>query len=1179
MKNLVNSLGRFFRRHWVWSLCLVLALTLLVWFVGPLLAVDDHRFWASASSRLLTISLMFLAWGLAMVFVSWRANVRKKANEEDEDFQARQQREERIIEEHLALHGRFREALRTLRRSSLYSGHSDRRRRELPWYLVMGPEGAGKTSLLDFSGLEFPLNKGDKQRLTRDVSSTRYADWYFAEHAILIDTAGRYLTHDDPEVDAAGWQSLLGLLRKRRPRSLNGVLISVPVNLLLDGSELELETLARQTRQRLHDINQRLGADVPVYLVISKADELVGFNDFFDQLSREESDQVLGVSFRKGQNSTDVQVVREEFEALMRRLNSQVVMRMHQERDSQRRGRILDFPLRLGQVEERLGLFIELAFSGNRYQRASQLRGFYLTSAPQVVDPTRTQHTSLGQAPARARGSLPAFHASHGRFINHLLSRVIFPESDLAGLDQREVRRINWGQRTLYVTALGCLAVFGIVWGNSFATNHQGLERLQTVGQALAGHKAMLQPEDDALGILQALDISYAATRVFAPRDEVAWTQRGGLYQGEKVAPVLHAAYRADLERLLLSRVGEQLEMQILANLSNRESLLGSLRAYLMLNMAERRDPLFLQDWMARDWSLRYSGNTEAQKGLNLHFARLLQEPFTAYRLDDGLVADARAELRSESLATVVYRMLREQAAGLPEYRLTQHLGPQAALLTSSDNVIPGFFTRDGYSQTFMAEGGELVREILRDNWVLGESDELSVADLNRLMVEMEQLYFEDYAAQWTDALSRLHIEPLGTASAGASQLTGLTAANSPLLLLLNQVRENTRLAGMLDTDVSARDLTGAAQAAGVSVGRTGRLAAQAAEQAQSVAAQSLPATARKNLERQFEPLHRLLDEQGGPGPELTGAMQALDGLKLQLTALAQASVPEQAAFNMAKARMQGRRDAINQLRSSATQLPQPLGPWMEKLAEDSWLLVLGDAYAYLNQRYRSELFSAYESSLGNRYPFMIDSESDVVLADFREFFKAQGTADAFFDNYLKAFVTDNNGAFSLRWVDGRALPLSREFLAQMDKLQTIRRSFFAENPNEPQILFKLEPHSLDSSLGRASFRYGSRNLEYRHGPILQTAFRWPADDGEGRTSLTVEDLGGRRVGIEQNTGPWSLFRLLDMMEVAHHTERDVLMLKANLSGLRANYLLHSQRSPNPFDLSMLRDFSLPARL
>jgi len=38
-------------------------------------------------------------------------------------------------------------------------------------------------------------------------------------------------------------------------------------------------------------------------------------------------------------------------------------------------------------------------------------------------------------------------------------------------------------------------------------------------------------------------------------------------------------------------------------------------------------------------------------------------------------------------------------------------------------------------------------------------------------------------------------------------------------------------------------------------------------------------------------------------------------------------------------------------------------------------------------------------------------------------------------------------------------------------------------------------------------------------------------------------------------------------------------MLKADLGGLRANYLLHAQRSPNPFDLALLRGFKLPATL
>lgn len=1174
MKSFFRKARGFFRKSWVWSLCLVFALALLVWFVGPLLAISDNRFWASASSRLLTLSLMFLSWGLCMVYVSWRSGVERKANADDEDFQARQQRQELIVEEHMQLAGRFKDAMRTMRRSSLYSGRSERWRRELPWYLVLGPTGSGKTSLVDFSGLEFPLNKGDKQRLTRDVSSTRYADWYFAEHAVIIDTAGRYLSQADPDVDAAGWSSLLGLLRSRRPRSLNGVLINVPAQLLLRGNELELESLARQTRLRLQEIHQRLGADVPVYLVISKADSITGFNEFFDTLSREESDQVLGVSFRKNQDATDIKVVRGEFETLMQRLNSQVVMRMHQERDNQRRGRILDFPLKLGQIEEHLGLFIELAFAGNRYQRASQLRGFYLTSAPQVLNPAHQQ--SLSQS---GRAGLPTFHASHGRFIKNLLSRVIFPEADLAGLDEREIKRINWSQRLMYTAALACLLVFSVVWGSSFSSNHERLEQLREVAQALTGDKQQIRAQDDAAEVLNALDTSYAATQVFPRRDQAGTLQRGGLFQGDQVDPVVQLAYRRELESLLLPRVGEQLESQIRASLADRESLLGSLRAYLMLNLEERRQPLYLQEWMATEWSFLYRGDTDTQNGLNTHFARLLSQPFTPYALNDQLVADARQELRSESLATVVYRMLRDQAARLPVYRLSQRLGPHARLLSSNDNSIPGFFTRSGYEQTFMAEGGDLVREILQDNWVLGDSERLSASDLGRLMVEMEQMYFQDYASHWNEALALLHLEPLVSATLSATQLNGLTAANSPLMLLLTEVRDNTLLGGMLDTDVSAKDLTDTARAAGVRVGRAGRLAAAAAEKGQSAVAQSLPATARKNLARQFEALHRLLDEQGGPGPEMTSALQALDALKLQLSGLANASVPGQAAFDMARSRMQGRNDAINQLRSSADNLPAPMADWLKALAADSWMLVLNDTYQYLNQRYRSELYTAYTNSVGKRYPFEANSESDVALADFREFFKAQGTADSFFERYLTGFVSDDRGAFRLRRLDGRSLPVSREFLKQMTTLQTIRRSFFAENPDEPQILFKLEPHSLDSSLGRANFRFGNQNMEYRHGPIVQTAFRWPAMDSEGRTSLMVEDLGGRRVGIEQNTGPWSLFRLLDLMDVEHHTDRDVLMLRANLDGMRAQYLLHSQRSPNPFDLSLLRGFNLPARL
>lgn len=286
MKDFFARLGAFFRKTWVWSLCLLLVLALLIWFAGPLLAVAEHKFWESAGSRLLSIAVLCLLWGLFLVFANWRAGRRQRAAEAAEEAQERLRRDGLIGEEQDILRQRFREALLTLKNSSLYRGRSDKWRSELPWYLILGPQGSGKTSLLDFSGLDFPLNRDEARRLTRDVTGTRHADWYFAEHAVLIDTAGRYLTQPDATVDGRAWDTLLGLLRKRRARPLNGVLVNIPVERLQDGNEPELETLARQIRQRLQEIHQRLGVEVPVYLILSKADQVLGFDEFFDQLDR-----------------------------------------------------------------------------------------------------------------------------------------------------------------------------------------------------------------------------------------------------------------------------------------------------------------------------------------------------------------------------------------------------------------------------------------------------------------------------------------------------------------------------------------------------------------------------------------------------------------------------------------------------------------------------------------------------------------------------------------------------------------------------------------------------------------------------------------------------------------------------------------------------------------------------
>jgi type VI secretion system protein ImpL len=89
---------------------------------------------------------------------------------------------------------------------------------ELPWYVIIGAPGAGKTTALVNSGLEFPLAEQLGKKVIRGIGGTRNCDWWFSTDAVLIDTAGRYTTHDsDRAADRTAWLGFLDLLARYRP--------------------------------------------------------------------------------------------------------------------------------------------------------------------------------------------------------------------------------------------------------------------------------------------------------------------------------------------------------------------------------------------------------------------------------------------------------------------------------------------------------------------------------------------------------------------------------------------------------------------------------------------------------------------------------------------------------------------------------------------------------------------------------------------------------------------------------------------------------------------------------------------------------------------------------------------------------------------------------------------------
>ena len=55
--------------------------------------------------------------------------------------------------------------------------------------------------------------------------------------------------------------------------------------------------MPRPIRARLRELHDKLGVRFPVYVLVTKADLIAGFNEFFGDLGREERDQVWGLTF------------------------------------------------------------------------------------------------------------------------------------------------------------------------------------------------------------------------------------------------------------------------------------------------------------------------------------------------------------------------------------------------------------------------------------------------------------------------------------------------------------------------------------------------------------------------------------------------------------------------------------------------------------------------------------------------------------------------------------------------------------------------------------------------------------------------------------------------------------------------------------------------------------------
>lgn len=298
----------------------------------------------------------------------------------------------------------FRGAVRRLRhrnpgRDAVYAG---------PWVLLLGPPGSGKSAMAGAIGLDRPLDVG-LPYAPEDTCALHLFD-----RGVVIDPAGSLVFGDGADAGGdpgPGWRRLVATILRHRPeRGLDAVVVTIPSTSLVGPDRLDapaLNEFAKSLRRRLRDLQHQLGLRLPVYIVITRCDDLAGFTSFWRTAGARRAAAVAGEMIGWSNaalldSAYTTSLVGEAFDDLGRRLHKILIQ------SAVATGDISDlaflFPAQIQKLAGPVRRIADRVFQADAYVDPHFFRGLYFTGAAGFAVPAQGDDPA---APEPAPEALP----------------------------------------------------------------------------------------------------------------------------------------------------------------------------------------------------------------------------------------------------------------------------------------------------------------------------------------------------------------------------------------------------------------------------------------------------------------------------------------------------------------------------------------------------------------------------------------------------------------------------------------------------------------------------------------------------------------------------------------------------------------------------------------------------
>ena len=1075
---------------YIFLICLFIFFSIIFFIYAPLLAFNDIYIFSNAFVRL---GILVLVWLIVAFYFMFRPLLDfLQTLKSEKGVQRRELKKEvaRILHKakrnySLALN----EAKSTWKRTIRF--------KDIPLVIIIGNEGAGKSSLINYANIEYPLS--DKLESYKKIhKSTKNFNLYVSKKGALLDTEGNYFTQEDffnPDttdeiaeddleknkdflIKKAVWNKFLSFLNSSIFHSkLNGIVLVIDVHSFLNNPKQYSDNLIHFLVKRVHECEQNLNLKLPIYVVFSKLDLMEGMDIYWNVFNENVANKILGITLEQQANK---QTLLSYFQAISKSL---LYSFMHKNKSLHSLDEKNGAFLFLKQLDTLFALVVDFVIQVNEknvLKNKSYVRGIYFTSAYQENVPRNYLVDAVCEKYAIKKPAAKAATKQHKRsyFVHSMLEQIVLKDSHLNSM----ILKNSWVTLRLGVMAV-CLCI--LTYSVCAYYINKAYKAIEQSNTSLNSINALLADANNynTLSLYEKVNLMLNLKAILKEYPLLFDTSVGSQYffldtsyQAFLPAKDLYYAISEDVVSKTLINEMEY----ILAHNKTPETLVETLYMYMSLFDTHYLDKSLLAVWIGKNWQYFKKYNIPKDDFIASTEDLASDRILNAHPMNIGSVTKAQEEIMQIAKAQRIYILIafKNSLEKQATYNIKNKIGRSIdAVFEAPEKLshIDKRYTKEGL-MVFLSHLEKNMHNALDiDLWYLEGVEQDN--DEKMLDTKIIEVYLADYKKKWEDILQAIKPKRHHERNALLNELQILSQPSNPINNLIGVINDNTHLNDTL--------LLGYVYGLGFS--------------SKEIKTQFTA------LSNHFKAYYDLTNEESlidskanslsqSKNKELANSQNATKDENNMLEVIAQDVQNVSAKIEYftqditkdAKEKIvyildgsNDENDPFKKLDIDSKVLPQELKAYYNHLARMSWKIIESNAGVLLNSVWKNEVYTDFVNNISPLYPFNTYSRESVSIETFKGFFGNAGTLQTFYKQYLSKIIQKKGGAYIPNPTYMSKIKLKEQFLTFFNKTSSLSAMFDANN--NLTLNFFIQCLDLSSDFSSLDMGYNDTSIHYDH--------------------------------------------------------------------------------------------------